>query len=488
MTQHTFQQAEIIPQLVKHLTAATASIQLAIGWLDDNGVIGLLQKKAIEGLNIKVILINDEKNKSIATDFQLLAQKGAKIIWLDDAYREKLIDHKFGIIDQAIVLTGNYRWGNNKSGKEETLLLTTAIPTLATGFEKEFEYLSIVNQLSKDEPKPSNPISVLLNKLDVIKALLKIGDTEFIDHRLPELEAFNSDQNISVIYNALQTEAYEEALELLVNFTDYHHRLRDCIEPPIDKLRREIQLLEDEIAAASNEFNETQKTLHRFSKQHSEILGDILQQILFQTKLKAELEAKLDASKQDEYYEAKKDHEDYTKSYKLSKQQKLKSLSPIELKEIKKLYRQNSLKCHPDRVIEEFHDQAEEIFVELNEAYKANDLEKVRDIAEQLKSGMMLSKSEGITELKKLESTVKNLSQKYQTWLDKIEELQTMPAYKTISSIDDWDTYFEDTKEVLTSQLDRLKAFNQEEGAKIGALSVDTESTENDQDALETKT
>jgi len=125
------------------------------------------------------------------------------------------------------------------------------------------------------------------------------------------------------------------------------------------------------------------------------------------------------------------------------------------------LYRQTSLRCHPDRVVDDLHDQAEEIFVDLNKAYKANDLERVRAISEQLKSGAMLSKSETITELKKLASTVTSLKQKLQDWLSKLDVLKAQPTYKTISDIDDWTVYFSETKVILSDQLNRLIAFNE---------------------------
>ncbi len=460
MTQFSIQNKEIKPQIVKYLTAATSKILLAIGWLEDDGLIGLLQKKAIEGLDIQLILVNDQKSKTKTKEFQMLVQKGAKIVWLDNSFREKLMDYKFGVIDSMTVFTGSYTWEEQQFSNNQTLYITESLPTLANGFEIEFEYLSILNELSKEEPKIKNPVTLLLKKLEVIKALLKIGDTEFIHLRLDEIKEFKSDINLSQIFSALEEESFEEALTLLIEFTSYHEILIACNEPPMDKLRREIQLMEEEISSASNEFNEIQKTLHKFSKQHSENLGDLLQKILFQTKLKAKIEAEEDEEKQEEYNEAKKDHEEYTRSFEMSKKQKLKSLTKEEQKILKKLYRQNSLKCHPDRVIEDFQEEAEAIFVELNEAYKANDLEKVKDIADQLKSGFMLFKSEGITELKKLESRLKNLTQKYEGWIGKIEELQQLPTYRTVSNIDDWDVYFEDTKEVLESQLVRLKEFN----------------------------
>jgi len=193
------------------------------------------------------------------------------------------------------------------------------------------------------------------------------------------------------------------------------------------------------------------------------VLGDLLQQLLYQTKVKAEIDAKNndDKEKQDAFEEAEKDHEEYTKSHVEAKKEKLKNLTKAEQKELKKLYRQTSLKCHPDRVVDELHDQAEEIFVELNQAYKANDLEKVREINQQLKSGIMLPKSEGITELKKLESTLKSLTQKLNVWLEKLDQLKEESSFKAVSSIENWDTYFQEKKEILLEQLNRLKEFNE---------------------------
>ena len=263
----------------------------------------------------------------------------------------------------------------------------------------------------------------------------------------------------------MKDKAFEEALALIKTFTQFHQALRACIDPPIDSYRREIQALEEEIAAISNDFNETQKTIHKFSKMHTDILGDLLQQLLFQTKIKAAIDAKKDAAdkdKQEALEEAEKDHEEYTKSHEAAKKEKLTVLTRAEQKELKRLYRQTSLKCHPDRVVEELHDQTEEIFVALNQAYKANDLEKVREINQQLKSGIMLSKSEGVTELKKLESTYKSLMQKLKTWQEKLDQLKEEASFKAVNSIDNWETYFQEKKAILLDQLKRLKEFNEE--------------------------
>lgn len=462
MKQSIYHQEEIRPILIKHLAEAESQIHLAIGWIDEIGLEGLLRKKAFEGVAVHLILVEDETYSSKLAALQNMMDRGVRVIALDESQKEYFIDHRFGVIDGSIVLTGNYAWGYKRAPKEEQIVITEAVPTLADGFQSEFNFLST---FVKSADKPTNPIMGLLKKIEVVKTLLTMGDTEFIQLRFKEFENFIEDENIASIHQFMLDENFEEALEMIKKFIQFHQPLRECLDPPIDSLRREIQMVEDEIAAISTEYNETQKTIQKFSKMHTETLGEILQDLLFQTKIKSSIEAKLNADdkeKQAEFEEAKKDHEEYTKSYELSKESAVKTLTKEEQKELKKLYRFSSMKCHPDRVVEELHDQAEEIFIELNQAYEANDLERVREINQQLKSGIMLSKSVGITELKKLESTYKTLLQKLQGWQEKLNELQADPSYKAVSNIENWETYFSEKKEILEQQLERLVLFNEE--------------------------
>lgn len=464
MHQITTHKKDIRPSVLKALTAAKRSIYLAIGWLGDKSLFGLLEKKALEGLDLKMILQKDSNNEPLKDQYKQLEQQGIQLFWLEKSEKEKLIDHKFVLIDSSMVLTGNYNWGHLNPPPEESLTITKYVPTLVQGFKEEFEYLMVLNQLPKTDPRPRNTIGELLRKLNVLKVLLGIGDTEFIHLRLQILDAFAGDVNVEHIHQTILDQSFEEALTAIKEFIHFHQPLQACIEPPIENLRREIQRIEEEIASISQEYNETQKVIHEFSKLHSEELGDLLQKILHQSKIKAEIEAKLneeDPEKQEVYEEAKADQEAYNKSYEAAKQQKFNVLTPAQKKELKKLYRQTSLRCHPDRVVEDLHAQAEEIFVELNEAYKANDLERVKEISAQVKSGAMLSKSEAITELKKLESTVNSLKQKLQDWLTKLDDLKALPTFQTVSSIDDWNVYFADTKVILQDQLDRLQRFNE---------------------------
>ena len=461
MRSRNYHQNEVKHYLAKYLLEATQKIHLAIGWLNDEGILALLQKKAIAGVEVILILIEEEDiQKTVLEKVQKGNYRGVQVLTLEERYRERMIDHKFGVIDESIILTGSYDWGLSGS-KEDAITITKKIPSLAQGFEVEFDRLSKIKPNSKKTKKVVNPTIELLKKLEVIKTLLGIGDTDFLYLRLRGLKKYLADENVALIHDTLRRKAYEEAIPLIKDFIRYHQYFQECIEPPIDNFRREIQLLEDEIANISNEYSETEKLIHQFSLDHTASLGDLLQKILFQSKIKAEIEHNIGEGDQKTFEEAKNDYESYTKTHEASKKQKQKKLSRQEQKELKKIYRQSSLRCHPDKVVEELHAQAEEIFIELNEAYKANDLERLRTISEQLKTGHMLSKSEGITTLKKLESSFNTLNQKLKDWQEKLANLQQMPSYKTISSIDDWEVYFEETRVVLEAQLKRLLKFNE---------------------------
>ncbi len=465
MRSRNYNQNEVIHYLAKYLSEATKKIHLAIGWLNDDGLFALLQKQAMSGVEVVLILLEeDDQNLAWKTPQKGILQKGnyrgVKVITVEEAYKERFIDHRFGIIDDAIVLTGSYDWGLSGSSKDAALTITKQVPSLAQGFEVEFNRLSTLKPSAKRTKKVVNPTIELLKKLEVIKTLVGIGDTDFLYLRLRGLKKYLPDENVALIHETLRNKLYEEAISFIKKFTNYHQYFQACIEPPIDNFRREIQQLEDEIANISNEFSETEKLLHQFSVDHTATLGDLLQKILFQSKVKAEIEQETRGD-QKAFEEAKNDYEEYTKTHEAAKKQKQKVLSRQEQKELKKLYRQSSLRCHPDKVVEELHAQAEEIFIELNQAYKANDLERLRAINQQLKSGRMLSKSEGITTLKKLESSYNNLNQKLKDWQEKLATLQQMPSYKTISSIDDWEVYFEETRVILEAQLNRLILHNE---------------------------
>jgi len=142
LKQITYRQQEIRPFLIKYLTEATEHIHLAIGWIDDDGLLALLQKKALEDIEVILLLIKDSNYNLKREVYKELINKGVRIIGLDRDRKDYFIDHKFVVIDRTVVMTGNYGWGH-KNPSDEFANFTEDLPSLAQGFEMEFDYLSI---------------------------------------------------------------------------------------------------------------------------------------------------------------------------------------------------------------------------------------------------------------------------------------------------------------------------------------------------------
>ena len=453
------QSPRILPGLVKLLAEAEEQILLAVGWLERVDLLELLRKKADEGVSVHLVLFDGSDGTPRARLLPLL-RAGGQVSRLDHTRREHLMDHKFGIVDE-IVLTGTYGWGHRTAPRDEQLRVATDAPYLLRGFREEFDFLAVARDLpSGAAVTRTNSVLPLLKKLEVLQVLLRIDDTEFLESRLIELAPYTDDPGVNELVEYLRADRIAEGFDAVQTSVALHQPLQAYIEPPIQLLRREIQRLEEELAATSRAHSETEKTLKRFSQEHSKHLGDLLQEILLQSKLKAKYEAAQDAAKEELYEAAKAEHEAYTDSRAQAATDTVRPLTRQEQKELKKLYRRTSLQCHPDRVVDELHDEAEHLFIEVNEAYKANDLDRLRELSEQLKGMQMAGKAEGITELKKLRGRVANLEQKLTDALAKLDKLRAQPVYQTVSAIPDWAVYFADTQRLLTEQLERLVAFN----------------------------
>ena len=88
--------------------------------------------------------------------------------------------------------------------------------------------------------------------------------------------------------------------------------------------------------------------------------------------------------------EAEEDYNTYHEEFESSKNEEIAKLTEDEQKELKSKYRKASKLCHPDLVSDEQKELATKLFAELSDAYERNDLEKVREILENLELGNFL--------------------------------------------------------------------------------------------------
>ncbi len=225
-------------------------------------------------------------------------------------------------------------------------------------------------------------------------------------------------------------------------------------------LKLEVRLLEYKITAFDNERTELNKILSNFQHRHSIELGNIILEILSLRKQKFELNS-------EEYKEAEQDQKTYQEELFNEKKNKVIKLTEDEEKELKKKYRKATMLCHPDKVGKEFENQAKEIFVVLQKAYSENDLKKVTQILNNLEQGNFLKlKSEVISERSILIETINKLREQVKILEMDIVSIRQNSTFKKITQIQNFDEYFELTKEQLLNELSILK--NQPEEKTCG--------------------
>ena len=158
------------------------------------------------------------------------------------------------------------------------------------------------------------------------------------------------------------------------------------------------------------------------------------------------------------YEEAENDERQYREQVDTEKEKEIYELTDDQKIELKKKFRKATVLCHPDKVADEFKEAAQRIFIELKQAYDANDLKKVTGILDDLEKGNFFkTKSETVQERDMLRAAIAKLKRQINILETDIVTIKETDTFKTIVSIEDWDDYFERTKERLRRELEELQ-------------------------------
>ena len=293
-------------------------------------------------------------------------------------------------------------------------------------------------------------LSKIIKRLELIKSLISLEEENEIDAHVFKLEQLGIATELEAIITFLKEKSYSKAAIAIEQFINQHNNVSIFIDPEIDGLKLEAKSLEAKLNKLSDEKADLEKLIHEFGVKHNKELGELILKILKYRKTKAKGTS--------EEKEAEEDYKNYSQEFEVSKNEKIADLTEEELLEIKKKYRKASKLCHPDVVSEDQKELADKLFRELNKAYEQNDLKTVTEILENLKKGnFFVSKSDTITEKQLMTAEIEKLKIKVSELLQQIELIKKSDAYKTISSIKDWDTYFKETKEKFENQAKELE-------------------------------
>lgn len=293
-------------------------------------------------------------------------------------------------------------------------------------------------------------LSKIIIRLQMIKSLIALEEENEISVHVSRLRQFSLEGELETIIILLEGKSYSKAMPAIEAFINQHNQVGHYIDPELEGLKLEAKVLEAEVNQLSDEKAYLEKLIHDFGVRHNSELGELILKILRFRKSKAKGTPK--------EAEAEKDFNEYSKEYEISKDEKINELTEDEQKELKQKYRKASKLCHPDVVSEEQKELADKLFAELNAAYAGNDLKRVREILENLEKGnFFVSKSDAINEKQLLKTEIEKLRLRIKELKEQVQGIKESEAFTTVSNINDWDTYFKETRQKLAEQIKELK-------------------------------
>lgn len=128
--------------IIENIRASEGSILVAVAWLTDSEIFNELCLKAKSGINVELLLIDDNINREMTSiNHSELVKEGGNVIFIPNSNVGAIMHHKFCIIDESIIISGSYNWSNRAKYNDENILVISDDKKLAKDFKEEFELI-----------------------------------------------------------------------------------------------------------------------------------------------------------------------------------------------------------------------------------------------------------------------------------------------------------------------------------------------------------
>jgi hypothetical protein len=440
----------IAERIQEEISKAQKSIFIAVAWFTNKNLFNELLIKARNGCTVSLIISNDDINLNSKIDFEQLLTAKSKVYKIGNGDTE-LMHNKFCIIDYSTVITGSYNWSYKAENNFENVIITSNDTTLAEQFIAEFNnirrqyYPDVINE------EIVFPLNKIIKRLEILNNYILLEDIEELNKETSKLKEYDFNSDLQDIILDVRKEEFAAAISKIQSFISKNQQLSVWTDPEIAALKLEIKNLENQLSGYDNEKIEIEKLLSEFHHRHAIELGEIILDILKLRKLKFK-EDKI------KYEEAENDEKQYREQVATEKEKEIFELTEEQKSELKKKFRKATIMCHPDKVANEFTEAAQRIFIDLKQAYDANDLKRVSEILEELEKGNFFkTKSETIQEKDLLKAAIAKLKRQITILETEFITIKESETFQTIISIEDWDEYFNMTKEKLQRELEELR-------------------------------
>lgn len=435
------------------LKKANASIYVAVAWFTDSKLLSILCDKAKAGLDVQLIMMNDDINRAYGVNYSELENCGGKV-YLIDGDIGTLMHNKFCVVDGSTTITGSYNWSNKAQSNHENITITTDSTLLAESFIDEFKRIKVLYH-GKDALIRYDA-EIVCKRLLIIDNLIQLDEHDQILLHQNKINEYELPVELADIILLLQASNYITAS---VNIRIYLIKIKSIstyTDVDVERLKWEIKYLETEILAIETEKGTIEKIISDFIHTYTLAFGELLSKILM---LKKERLQKQGNQRSREFEEAEKEFHDFKEQYKQEKKKAFYDLSDEEKEELKKLYRKAATLCHPDRFTDdEMKAKAHLVFIELQAAYAKNDIERVKEILEKLEKGIYDIEQKGYSNKRQeLLDRIDYLRSRLNEVSKNVNNLLISKSYRDIITIKNMDTFFEEEKQRLENELKNLE-------------------------------
>ncbi|MGF1794051.1 phospholipase D-like domain-containing protein [Photobacterium profundum] len=127
---------QIKSQIQESIQSAKFSIWAAVAWFTDKDLANELRVKHLEGINVRVIVNDDETTKKHGLPFD---QRGIEYTKVspNSPWGKKLMHNKFCVIDLNKVIHGSYNWTSNAQYNNESITIVEN-RDIAEDFARQF--------------------------------------------------------------------------------------------------------------------------------------------------------------------------------------------------------------------------------------------------------------------------------------------------------------------------------------------------------------
>ncbi len=455
----------ITQEITKRLNAATHEIVVAVAWFTDRDFLDVLCKQAGRGLRVRLAVLDDRINVGPGKlNFQRLRDIGGEVFLIPTGSDGgPIMHHKFCVIDRATVIIGSYNWTKRAQDNDESITVI-AVPNGVEGDTESgiaADYLDAFDALlcKHGQSTPAIDPTQVRRRLEIARNLLLLEDWESLTPQLAKLRPVSLALRLDSLLAALEAHDSPKALAWIDHYLAHATALTIATDQEIAFLRLTLRGLEYQVTAVSDEKAEIERLIHAFSLRSSHELGDLMTRYLELRAKQIRRQASVDKDVEAAAESARADYEEYRNANEAARETPAPpQLPPDDLKELKRLYQQASQKCHPDKVDEANRDHANRLFVQLQAAYRNNDLGGVRAIHAAVREGnLFVDRSMTLTEAESLGHAIAALRRDLEQLAAQVYRLRRSEVYRTLKGLDDWDTYFAGQRVALEQAIEQLE-------------------------------